>query len=688
MKNFLTKAFVCAGVLASALALSATSVFATVSGDKFWNQLDTTFKNQTLPDAGKSLAVDDLTIYGKMDSIATDKSERTFSDNTKLSGYIKTGGGSTIQKKDNTDTLQRVIAFTPTVDGNVTVYFRGGGSGNRSVYITQTVTATNRDTTNIIGSGTSSEQAVAMATTTSTANADNPIYIYGDTSVLVYGIKFTAASTDPTISVSGTSGLSVVAGKSTSFTATLKNPQSSTDTIVPTSENATVTFVKDDEKSSDTKIVGTVTVTAPSTASGKINVKLNAIGATEVPVEISVVAAELTVTPTELSIYKGASATFTATVNTGDEITIDTQGVEGITATKSDDTVTVAVSSSIAVEKATIKVSSGNLTKDVTVNIKSPISITPDPLDNTYTYTFKGHKGDVLTTDSKLAGKTAYASNFENTSVNFIEEGAQLTDNNDKRPAQLNVPIPAMASGKLTVEGSIIPTNKIGSKWALVSIGDKVYIGTDSSKEGKDNLLYATMATSLSGSATNHAGTVTANTPLVYSVTLDFDSMTFSGTLTNGNETATYADVPFEAIENNTIIFKTNDGGSGNDARTTVIPSVSYTVSGKEKVSVKYNEASNLTGINATDVAVTAKYVYANSTGYFVLDFDVKDVPANVTGFKYNELDIPQLYKKVKFADNDEITAADDHGLYAFKVDNGAESYSSVSATVTAKTAE
>ena len=108
------------------------------------------------------------------------------------------------------------------------------------------------------------------------------------------------------------------------------------------------------------------------------------------------------------------------------------------------------------------------------------------------------------------------------------------------------------------------------------------------------------------------------------------------------------------------------------------------------KVSEAYEAANTITGAidttNAGGATVSAKYVYANSTAYFVLDFDLSNVATDVIGLKYQGEDVA-LYKTVQFAENDTITASDNHALHAFVVSNGTDKgVASVNATVTAVT--
>ena len=106
------------------------------------------------------------------------------------------------------------------------------------------------------------------------------------------------------------------------------------------------------------------------------------------------------------------------------------------------------------------------------------------------------------------------------------------------------------------------------------------------------------------------------------------------------------------------------------------------------KVSEAYAEAEAITeGFDVSEAAgakVSAKYVYVNDKAYFVLDFDLANVEADVTGLKYQNRNVA-LYKAVQFAEDDIITADAKHALHAFYVKDGsADGVASVNATVTA----
>ena len=90
--------------------------------------------------------VGDVTWYGR-GSAAIQTGNKTFSDNVKWTARLKFGGNSTF--KDGT--LAGVLTYTPTKNGKIKVYCVGGGSGDRTTYISQSITTTNRDESTAIG---------------------------------------------------------------------------------------------------------------------------------------------------------------------------------------------------------------------------------------------------------------------------------------------------------------------------------------------------------------------------------------------------------------------------------------------------------------------------------------------------------------------------------------------------------
>ncbi len=148
------------------------------------------------------VTVGTVTWHGR-GSAAIDTGSKTFSDDVKWDARLKFGGSSTFKTGS---TLAGVFTFTPTKAGKVKVYCVGGGSGDRTTYISQSITSTNRDVTTALGSYTSSDQALGIAE--ATVEPNQMVYVWADSNVGVYGITFEETeivATDPVFSLSKTS---------------------------------------------------------------------------------------------------------------------------------------------------------------------------------------------------------------------------------------------------------------------------------------------------------------------------------------------------------------------------------------------------------------------------------------------------------------------------------------------------
>ena len=152
-------------------------------------------------DLETTTTVGDVTWYGGGNaSIAS--GSKTFADEVQWTARIKFGGKSTFKSGS---TLVRVFTFTPTKSGKVKVYCVGGGAGDRTTYISQSITSTDRDTETAIGSFKSTEQAIGIAE--ATVEAGEMVYVWADNNVGIYGITFEEVATeaaDATFSLTNT----------------------------------------------------------------------------------------------------------------------------------------------------------------------------------------------------------------------------------------------------------------------------------------------------------------------------------------------------------------------------------------------------------------------------------------------------------------------------------------------------
>lgn len=234
--------------------------------------------------------------------------------------------------------------------------------------------------------------------------------------------------------------------------------------------------------------------------------------------------------------------------------------------------------------------------------------------------------------------------------VLLTTDGAKLQDNSKDAPAQLVIPYSA-STGKVTVSGTVTPTNGIGSKWKLVDLGC-IALSTDTSS----NL--ALTGNNRVASEIN-AGKVNKNTEIEYSITVDFGSQTVSGYIVNGSNRAEYTNIEFTDVlddkDNPTgekvttmsgVSFVTNNSGcidEGND-RALTIPSVTITT-----------EAS---GSATTDTKVLAK----DNDNYVITVVKASDVPGyNTVSQEVNGTSIADsntVYKSIVI-DDTEYTADD-----------------------------
>jgi hypothetical protein len=174
---------------------------------------------------------------------ATNASAKTFATTpayTSVNRWQLNGGGSPA-----TGTFlptQRFLYFTAAGSITVEVCFVGGGSGNRTMYVT--------DGTNVLGSLTTPDSATNQVLTTTAAVVNGTVYIYGDQACNLYRVKVTGPL--GTTTVLGTndfqsqSTLNVVAAKNQ---INISNVISSTEVNVYNMTGALVKTLKIDADS-------------------------------------------------------------------------------------------------------------------------------------------------------------------------------------------------------------------------------------------------------------------------------------------------------------------------------------------------------------------------------------------------------------------------------------------------------
>lgn len=267
MKHLLKKAF-----LLLALMGGATSAWADPT--TIFNAADAGWASATLTSG--TTTVGDVSWYGRSSAtIASD--DHNFADATNFKKYLKTGGNSTFKTGS---TLAAVFTYTPTEDGILKVYCKGGGASSRYIYISQSISSTNRDISTAIASFQAGDDTNAnYGILEAFVEKDKMVYIWVDNTVFVYGMTFEASNSD--LALSSTSGVTGVSA-STSFTYT-------------TSSTGTVTVGSSDED------VATATV---NTATNTVTVTGFAAGT-----------ATITVTQAADASYGKGVKTFTITVN-------------------------------------------------------------------------------------------------------------------------------------------------------------------------------------------------------------------------------------------------------------------------------------------------------------------------------------------------------------------------------------
>ncbi len=164
-------------------------------------------------------------------STSTDKNVPAWADESTYNTYTGTGGSSNFQWDTSKDTWKssnpnRVWSFDVNANDVIKVYFMGGGSGNRSMYVSYNASGTNRDTNTAFGSATADGYTPTILS--ATATTAGTVYLWCDTNVRVYAIKVkSGATTAPTITtdlpatadvtVGVAEGFSIVATGATSY---------------------------------------------------------------------------------------------------------------------------------------------------------------------------------------------------------------------------------------------------------------------------------------------------------------------------------------------------------------------------------------------------------------------------------------------------------------------------------------
>ena len=184
-------------------------------------QADTTWEMSSLSSTVKKL--DGLDYYlnkavSDLPSKSSDSSAKTFEDESQYTDYVGTGGASGFQlKNDAWNKLNRVFAFDVNANDVIKVYFCGGGTSNRSMYVSYNASTTDRDANTAFASATADGYTPTILT--GTATTSGTVYLWCDNNVRVYAIKVkSGATTAPAITTDLSSTANVTVGVAQDFT--------------------------------------------------------------------------------------------------------------------------------------------------------------------------------------------------------------------------------------------------------------------------------------------------------------------------------------------------------------------------------------------------------------------------------------------------------------------------------------
>ncbi len=123
-------------------------------------------------------------------STSTDSNTPSWADESTYNKYTGTGGASNFQLSGSSwksGNPNRVWSFDVAENDVIKVYFMGGGTGNRSMYVSYNATTTNRDTETAFGSATADGYTPTILSATATTTGT--VYLWTDQNVRVYAIK-------------------------------------------------------------------------------------------------------------------------------------------------------------------------------------------------------------------------------------------------------------------------------------------------------------------------------------------------------------------------------------------------------------------------------------------------------------------------------------------------------------------
>ena len=366
MKNFIKRAIVCAGVVASAMALSSAVVFAAdVLTAKTWNIGSWSADKTIITTVNQSISGDDLTYYGRSSNAFNADRKKTI-DNVEYTGSLSTGGGSTLTN----DSKGGVFEFTPGVDGVVKVFAEAGNTKSRNIYIGQGLTSKNRVVVNQLATKeTTSTDGFVLSGNAVSSNGS--VYIYVSDNYHIYQIEFTPSG--PTASLSS-SEETLTVGDEIVLTAGSSSIDNASYSWSTGNEYASVTVDPDDSTKATVKGLKAgsldVTVTVTGTASGESVTKTATCTVTVVNPKL----VETVTITGESNVNLGYATTLTASISPADatngDVTWSTNDTDKVVLnTTEGNTVKVRT---LATGTATIVATAGGKTDSIDLVISAP----------------------------------------------------------------------------------------------------------------------------------------------------------------------------------------------------------------------------------------------------------------------------------------------------------------------------
>lgn len=255
-------------IFASALFASAsfaqTKIWNLGGGVAPWTVANSPYTSNTIVD---NLGLQIQGGTGTANFGATNASVKTFETTpayTSVNRFQLNGGGSPA-----TGTFlptQRFLYFAASGSVTVEVLFIGGGSGSRTIYVT--------DGTNVLGSLTATDSATLQILTTTAAVVNGNVYIYGDQACNLYRVKVTGPLGTTTLGTDSFKTNSAVNVFSSGKQINISNVQSSTQVDVYNITGALVKSVKTDSDTSFDFLTSGLYIVKVRSAEGQKAVKV------------------------------------------------------------------------------------------------------------------------------------------------------------------------------------------------------------------------------------------------------------------------------------------------------------------------------------------------------------------------------------------------------------------------------